>query len=253
MIWNLFNKKTQLVHDAENEREDERNGWVLFNQVEWVVFTRCFLVRSLPLASTLSTGKLRSLASQSSPWIFVHYWWKSGLTIFCMDFCCWPWKCCGEKTLQKPGEPFPLGLLEIGVWTVVWWLRIRHFYASKLPARRPNSMNNYGNFAHRTCGGGKFHEFHGPVTWLGGFFWMLEIWWKQQPGIILNEIGSLAMKPKMEGQKLKQLQVDSLMELAFMRVESYVKGIVESDKLQYYYSIACLEVKLFWFELKASV
>ena len=36
---------------------------------------------------------------------------------------------------------------------------------------------------------------------------------------------------------MKQLQVAllTLMELAFMSVESDVKGVVESDKLQYYY------------------
>ena len=40
---------------------------------------------------------------------------------------------------------------------------------------------------------------------LGGFFGG----WRSgtRPGIILNEIGSLAMKQMMEGQKVKQLQV----------------------------------------------
>ena len=69
---------------------------------------------------------------------------------------------------------------------------------------------------------------------LGGFFGG----WRSgtRPGIILNEIGSLAMKQMKEGQKVKQLQVAflTLMELAFMSVESDVKGVVESDKLQYY-------------------
>ena len=85
-------------------------------------------------------------------------------------FFCWPFLVWG-KTHKNPGwgEVFSLAFF-FGVWTVVWWLRIRHFYASKLPARRPNSMNNYGNLAHTcytTCGG------WGKVPWvpmaLGGF------------------------------------------------------------------------------------
>lgn len=87
------------------EWEDEKEWMSSFYQVEWVepgVF--CLF----PRHSRYATCKLRFLVSQSSPWTFVHCWWKSGLLPLHF-FCCWPFLLWGKthKNLGGRFSPWP--------------------------------------------------------------------------------------------------------------------------------------------------
>lgn len=85
---------------------------------------------------------------------------------------------------------------------------IENFYASKIPARRPNSMNNYGDLVENLGARIRYIRFFQPtltvdtcfyISWLYTFFgWLLgwkelENWNWHSRGVIVNEIGMRPM------------------------------------------------------------
>ena len=101
MIWNDSTKN--LTSSWCRKKWEDEKEWDEFFLSSGMGEPGVFCL--FPPHSRYATCKLRFLVSQSSPWTFVHCWWKSGLTR-CIFFLAGRFRC-GEKH-KNPGGRFSL-------------------------------------------------------------------------------------------------------------------------------------------------